>query len=60
VDEREFIDDLSSGSMPDVYTAVGGERGAADLQQVDHLRDFAAVSVYSTVTNDIWWMDELF
>ena len=29
----ELIDDLSSGSMPDLYTAVGGECGAADLQQ---------------------------
>ena len=29
---RELIDDLSSGSMPDLYTAVGGECGAADLQ----------------------------
>jgi hypothetical protein len=27
-----FIDDLSSGSMPDLYTAVGGECGAVDLQ----------------------------
>jgi hypothetical protein len=30
---RELIDDLSSGSMPDLYTAVGGECSAADLQQ---------------------------
>lgn len=29
-----LIDDLSSGSMPDLYTAVGGECGAADLQQL--------------------------
>ena len=29
---RELIDDLSSGSMPDLYTAVGGEFGAADRQ----------------------------
>ena len=29
---RELIDDLSSGSMPDLYTAVGGECGAVDLQ----------------------------
>jgi hypothetical protein len=29
----ELIDDLSSRSMPDLYTAVGGECGAADLQQ---------------------------
>jgi len=28
-----LIDDLSSGSMPDLYTAVGGECGAVDLQQ---------------------------
>jgi hypothetical protein len=27
-----LIDDLSSGSMPDLYTAVGGECGAVDLQ----------------------------
>ena len=31
---RELIDDLSSGSMPDLYTAVGDECGAADLQHV--------------------------
>jgi hypothetical protein len=28
-----LIDDLSSGSMPDLYTAVRGECGAVDLQQ---------------------------
>lgn len=30
---RELLIDLSSGSMPDLYTAVGDECGAADLQQ---------------------------
>jgi hypothetical protein len=29
---RELIDDLSNESMPDLYTVVGGEYGAADLQ----------------------------
>jgi hypothetical protein len=28
-----LIDDLSNGSMPDLYTAVGGIRCAVDLQQ---------------------------
>jgi len=37
---RELIDDLSSGSMPDLYTAVGGECGAAGLQhQQDPFHD---------------------
>jgi hypothetical protein len=31
-----LIDDLSSGSMPDLYTAVGGECGAVDLQRIPY------------------------
>ena len=30
---KELIDTLSSGSMPDLCTTVGGEYGAVDLQQ---------------------------
>jgi hypothetical protein len=41
---RELIDDLSSGSMPDLYTAVGGECGAADLQQVSRERSASVLS----------------
>jgi hypothetical protein len=40
---RELIDDLSSGSMPDLYTAVGGECGAAELQQQTRPRAFGWV-----------------
>jgi hypothetical protein len=31
---RELINDLSSGSMPGLYRAVGAECGTANLQQL--------------------------
>ena len=49
---RELIDDLSSGSMRDLYTAVGGECGAADLQQVIQINGYLAAFdyAYSNIT----------
>lgn len=54
---REAVADLPSWNMPDLYTAVSGERGAADIQYQQPLNQVKTMFVSLNYPNNAHSVD---